>query len=58
VIKYPSDNLERKGFSVKCSRAGTQSRNLETGTEAEAMEECYRLDPHGLFTLISSTIQE
>ncbi|KAL6032532.1 hypothetical protein STEG23_023306, partial [Scotinomys teguina] len=34
-------------------RTGTQGRNLEAGTDAEAMEECCWLAPGGLLSLIS-----
>ena len=38
-------------------RAETQERNLESGAEAEAMEEsCYWLAPHGLFGLLSYSV--
>lgn len=45
-------------LSLKCVMAGIQGRTLETGTEAETVEECcYQLDPYGLLTLSSYITQ-
>ena len=40
------------------ARQGSQDKNLEAGTEAEAKEECDLLVSHGLLILLSYTIQD
>lgn len=37
---------------------GSQGRNLESGTEGDALEEAYLLAPPGLFSLLTYTPQD